>query len=431
MTRRSTCHKRPIDFLPITFILWSYWCLSQSTVVFGFNIVSTIKHGQRIRNYPTDSSWYSSNRVTKPKATTATATSLNIWWFGGSDTEQDDDSCELVAVRIERTSANSRRIAGSIVVPKPVDDVWAILTDYDNLAIHVPNLVESKRVNPGTTTTAGARNGMVNSNGRGGYPGDGSYRCRLFQKGAQKIVGFEFGASLTMDMTEQVLQNTARGGQGSRVFSPMATVQSLAKGGEEQKENINPFEEKKIIFRCVESQFFSEFDGEWKVTWTTDPDEPTKLASMVEYVVDVRPRGPVPVQALEWRIREDVPTNLRAVKAASIELGKAGVEALRKSQRKGRNGNVVGVVYKPISTPPPRLKAMTAGRLSSIRGVAAAGMDASSKPNWNSTNANVVAGATTATMMTRQKTKLAPVRVEWYEDETMAAYLNNRSRNKR
>lgn len=427
MTRRSTSHKKPIDFLPITFILWSYWCLSQSTVVFGFNIVSTTRHGQRIRNYPTVSSWYSSNHVSKPKATPATATSLNIWWFGGSDTEQDDDSCELVAVRIERTSANSRRIAGSIVVPKPVDDVWAILTDYDNLAIHVPNLVESKRVNPGATT-AGTRNGIVNSNGHAGFPGDGSYRCRLFQKGAQKIVGFEFGASLTMDMTEQVLQNTARGGQGSRVFSPMATVQSLSKE-QEEGENINPFEEKKIIFRCVESQFFSEFDGEWKVSWTTDPDDPTKLASMVEYVVDVRPRGPVPVQALEWRIREDVPTNLRAVKAASIELGKAGVEALRKSQRKGRNGSVV--VYKPISTPPPRPTAMTAGRLSSIRGVAAAGMDAKSKPNWNATNANVVAGATIATMMTRQKTKLAPVRVEWYEDETMAAYLNNRSRNKR
>mmetsp|Transcript_10089 Transcript_10089/g.27452 ORF Transcript_10089/g.27452 Transcript_10089/m.27452 type:complete len:108 (+) Transcript_10089:2-325(+) len=34
------------------------------------------------------------------------------------------------------------------------------------------------------------------------------------------------------------------------------------------------------------------------------------------YSVNVTPRGMVPVPALEWRIKEDVPSNLRAVKAA-------------------------------------------------------------------------------------------------------------------
>jgi len=398
MTRRNNTinknnpQKKMFNFLPVTslFIICC-WFLSRS-MVRGFAILPPTRQGQT-----TTFSSQLSSRIRKnsiPNATKHTkSTALNVWWFGGSDTEQDDDSCELVAVRIERTSPNSRRIAGSIVVPKPLDDVWAILTDYDNLAIHVPNLVESRRVN-----------GNVNSNrGGGGYPGDGSYQCRLFQKGAQKIVGFEFGASVTMDMTEQVLRTSNN--------LPVTMIQSLPDG-------FNPNLQKKIIFKCVESQFFSEFDGEWKVSWTADPDDPTKLASMVEYVVDVRPRGPVPVQALEWRIREDVPTNLRAVKAASIELGKEGVEALRNSQRKGRNGSIVA--YKPISVPPPRPpKAFTsAGRLSSVRG------------------GNVVAGggggggATTTTVtMTRQKTKLAPVRVEWYEDETMAAYLTNKSRN--
>ena len=114
-----------------------------------------------------------------------------VWWFGGTDNSvEDDDSCELVAVRIERTSPNSRRIAGDITVEAPIDDVWAILTDYDNLSTHVPNLVESKRVQ--------SRN--ANANGSDSVQGDGSYSCRLFQRGAQKIVGFEFGASVTMDM---------------------------------------------------------------------------------------------------------------------------------------------------------------------------------------------------------------------------------------
>ena len=47
-----------------------------------------------------------------------------------------------------------------------------------------------------------------------------------------------------------------------------------------------------------------------------------------EYTVGVRPCGPVPIQVLEWRIREDVPTNLRVVKAVSIDLGEEGVLAL-------------------------------------------------------------------------------------------------------
>ena len=63
--------------------------------------------------------------------------------MGSESVNQDGDSCELVAVRIERTSPNSRKIAGEITVDTPIADVWAILTDYDRLAVHVPNLVES------------------------------------------------------------------------------------------------------------------------------------------------------------------------------------------------------------------------------------------------------------------------------------------------
>jgi hypothetical protein len=298
-------------------------------------------------------------------------TALNVWWFGGSDNEDDDEICELVAVRIERTSSNSRRIAGDIIVPKPVNDVWAILTDYDNLSIHVPNLVASKRVNPDSDVE--------------GVPGDGSYQCRLYQKGAQKIVGFEFGASVTMDMTEAVHHAD---------------------------------EEKKITFKCVESKFFSEFDGYWKVTPTIDPDDPTSIASKVQYVVDVRPRGPVPVQALEWRIREDVPTNLRAVKAASIDLGEAGVLALRDSQRTGGDGSMNYSMGGKRSG-----GSQAAGRIANV--ATNTRRNAGSLMNRAATaSKKAVANATAP----RLQAKLSPVRVDWYEDETMAAYLNESSR---
>ena len=314
------------------------------------------------------------------KSSRDTSTSLNVWWFGGNNSENldADDECELVAVRIERTSANSRRIAGEIIVPKPIDDVWAILTDYDNLSIHVPNLVESRQVNP----SRGRRRASAQS-----VPGDGQYKCRLYQKGAQKIVGFEFGASVTMDMTESLLN-----------------------------------ENRLIGFKCVESQFFSEFDGEWIASPTIDPENPEQPSTKLKYTVDVRPRGPVPVTALEWRIREDVPTNLRAVKAASIDLGLEGVMELNDTLRSKRGGKVA------LS---PTLRATSAEVFQKGRGKV---VEVASNTRQNvgrmvnqaaTASSQAVANATAPKMQTR----LAPIRVDWYDDETMGAYLNRKNRN--
>lgn len=216
-------------------------------------------------------------------------TALNVWWFGGTENKdlEDEDSCELVAVMIERTSANSRQISGEITVPTPLSDVWAILTDYNRLAVHVPNLVDSKIV----------------SSGDRGYQGDGQYRCRLYQKGAQKIIGFEFGADVTMDMTE------------TTTAAPHTS---------------NDVQQRKILFKCVDSMFFTNFDGEWTATEVAGDNG--EVMTQLTYKVLVRPKGPVPVAALEWRIREDVPTNLRAVKRAAITVGEKGVLSTRQSR---------------------------------------------------------------------------------------------------
>ena len=259
----------------------------------------------------------------------------------------------------------------------------------DNLSTHVPNLVESKRVNPG-------RNAKST-----GVQGDGNYTCRLFQRGAQKIIGFEFGASVTMDMTEQILQARNNNIHSSINVNELALPASSS--NHQQPQDISVNEQKRILFKCVESQFFSEFDGEWKVSWVTDPDDPSKLATKIEYTVDVRPNGPVPVQALEWRIREDVPTNLRAVKAASMELGQDGVLALRDSQRYRRNGNV----QSSTSNSRSRVNMTSETRR---RG-----------PIGRLSNAGSSTGSS------NRFRRLSPVKVNWYEDETMAAYLKKRS----
>eukprot|EP00531_Pseudo-nitzschia_arenysensis_P018685 CAMPEP_0116124728 /NCGR_PEP_ID=MMETSP0329-20121206/5434_1 /TAXON_ID=697910 /ORGANISM="Pseudo-nitzschia arenysensis, Strain B593" /LENGTH=332 /DNA_ID=CAMNT_0003618725 /DNA_START=119 /DNA_END=1117 /DNA_ORIENTATION=+ len=252
--------------LPSIFLLAMLIAQSDLTSSFGLN-------SQTARTQPLLSQ-RSLSRQQQQQAQRTSSTALNVWWFGGTEqNEQDDDeSCELVAVRIERPTSNSRKIAGELSVPGvTVEDVWSILTDYDRLSIHVPNLKESK---------------IVRENSYGA-PGDGSYKCQLFQVGAQKIIGFDFSASVTMDMTEQILSASTSNAR-------------------------------KIHFKCAKSQFFSAFDGSWTVQEQLNPatGEPEVLCS---YDVLVKPKGPVPVAALEWRIREDVPTNLRAVKAATLK----------------------------------------------------------------------------------------------------------------
>ena len=379
---------------------------------------------------PQVNSFLPGSKITNPQqiantpfsASATSSTALNVWWFGGSpdiESNQDSDSCELVAVRIERTSANSRKIAGDITVPTPMEDVWAILSDYDRLATHVPNLVESRVV----------------SRPSRGEPGDGSYRCKLFQKGAQTIVGFEFGASLTMEMTEQVLAATEAN------------------------------QERKIGFRCVDSFFFSGFDGEWRAKEQIGPNG--EIETILNYVVDVRPKGPVPVAALEWRIREDVPTNLRAVKKAAVEVGQEGVLAYR-SQQGGRAApariDAPALAAQSESTARPRTVADVNGKAApaqtnaikratvrrrngitkdTLKVAARNSADALSKTNGRTNrvipqplpirnndqaarNGAKVANVNNANSNGRPQetnTRPLPVKVNWDTDETMAAYL--------
>ena len=279
------------------------------------------------------------------------STALNVWWFGGSEQNEaqgDDESCELVAVRIERPTSNSRKIAGELSVPGvTVDDVWSILTDYDRLSIHVPNLKESRIV----------RENNNNYSGKKSYPGDGSYKCQLYQVGAQKIIGFDFSASVTMDMTERILSASTSNAR-------------------------------KIYFKCADSQFFSTFDGSWTVQEQQNPTTGEKEV-LCSYDVLVKPKGPVPVAALEWRIREDVPTNLRAVKAATLGM---------------------------VGSSSPTMELAAVGVSS---GVAENKVARTTRTRSRNSKTKTIP-VPIATQRTRQ---LAAVAVDWERGETMAKYL--------
>eukprot|EP01039_Chlorochromonas_danica_P008148 gene8148-8990_t len=178
---------------------------------------------------------------------------------------------QMSDVAIEAPSLNTRRISANIIIDSPMDVVWSILTDYNHLSEHIPNLVESYLV-----------------------PGPQG-KTRLFQEGAQKIIGFDFRAAVVMDMSEE--------------------------RDEEQK----LAQEWKIRFKLVESKMLDAFDGAWTLKYHSRVVEFDNVLQQncyryktkLTYSVFVRPKGPVPVIALEWRIKEDIPLNLYAVKLAS------------------------------------------------------------------------------------------------------------------
>ena len=207
-----------------------------------------------------------------------------------------------VLVQIERTAQNERRISGQLTLNHIHDDtddineddligmsdLWNILTDYNNLSTHVPNLVESQIINARGSYNRNSKNTFDVKSSKYIHETKMKPGPRIYQRGAQRIWGFEFGADLTMDMRESVIDYTAQ----------------------------HPTIRRKCIldFQCVSSQFFSQFDGSWIVEESNEPSiHGVATTTTVKYVVDVRPKGFVPVAALEWRIKEDVPTNMLGI----------------------------------------------------------------------------------------------------------------------
>lgn len=256
---------------------------------------------------------------------------------------------------------NARRITASVVVDAPIDACWEIITDYNNLSTHVPNLVKSYEV-----------------------PSPSPSGTRIFQEGAQKIIGFDFRASLTMDMIEEDVDD-------SRAMT-----------------------ERKLSFKCVESSMFAQFDGTWTMRYHSRQRTFNNIKgeyvysykTQLTYSVFVRPKGIVPVLALEWRIREDVPTNLLGVKIASEaralrENNSSSLATLSPSSNptafSGISTNPNPFISYTTKSPPPSL---TTPAKSPTSYLSTARSDSSNVP-------------------------VKPVNGGWNTDETLASYINS------
>ncbi|GAB0496866.1 hypothetical protein MMPV_008187 [Pyropia vietnamensis] len=155
-------------------------------------------------------------------------------------------------VEITKSAWNKRGIRSSILIRASLPTVWSALTDYSRLATFIPNLAFSKqRFHP-------------------------SGGIRLEQWGVQRIVGFQFKAAVVLDMTEV---------------------------------GANDPKERAIDFTLASSRDFAAFFGSWRLSSVEGG------GTWLEYDVNIQPKGLVPVKAVEWRIKEDVPSNLLAVRS--------------------------------------------------------------------------------------------------------------------
>jgi ribosome-associated toxin RatA of RatAB toxin-antitoxin module len=83
-------------------------------------------------------------------------------------------------VVVERLSLGPqrRRLLATVIIPRPVEQVWRVLTDYDNLASFIPNLSFSRQLP---------------------HPNGG---LRLEQVGSRCFLNLRFCARVVLDMVE-------------------------------------------------------------------------------------------------------------------------------------------------------------------------------------------------------------------------------------
>lgn len=179
-------------------------------------------------------------------------------------------------VVIERPLPNRRVVSSDILINTPLDTVWKVLSDYSRLAEFIPNLAMSNLL----------------PHPKGGI--------RLQQCGVQKILGFEFKAAVTMDMDEV---------------------------------HANSDSMRAIDFGLVESRDFKVFEGSWIMEANAGDSEKTVL----KYRVTIVPRGLVPVKAIEWRIGEDIPDNMDAVKRECERRKRQEAVLLRRAAVRAQN----------------------------------------------------------------------------------------------
>ena len=96
----------------------------------------------------------------------------------GRGLQTSADSGTAIEQTMERLPQGTRRLAAEIKSPLPVQLLWDVLTDYENLSRFIPNLSTSELIQ---------RQGQT---------------VRLQQVGSQQLLGLRFSAQVQLELTE-------------------------------------------------------------------------------------------------------------------------------------------------------------------------------------------------------------------------------------
>jgi ribosome-associated toxin RatA of RatAB toxin-antitoxin module len=96
----------------------------------------------------------------------------------GRGLQTSADSGTAIEQTMERLPQGTRRLAAELKSPLPVQLLWDVLTDYENLSRFIPNLSSSELIQ---------RQGQT---------------VRLQQVGSQQLLGLRFSAQVQLELTE-------------------------------------------------------------------------------------------------------------------------------------------------------------------------------------------------------------------------------------
>lgn len=236
----------------------------------------------------------------------------------------NEDQCLVpgeAVVRVEKAAENSRRIFAGIDIMASVDDVWNVLTDYENLHQVVPNLV----VNEVLELYDGQEGGLdyeihpdVNKEDEINALKEISYKlkgAKLKQVGKAKVVGVNFSSRMTVEVREWP--------NGI----PFVDETAGYDGSAERRRKLEryrfprPFAISRLPTRDISMQSVENDDGELRLyqgVWRMQPlpgCAPEGGAAMrLTYAVEVSPRPYLPVALVEGRLPQDLCNNLMAIR---------------------------------------------------------------------------------------------------------------------
>ena len=135
--------------------------------------------------------------------------SLAAETFAGARAKSQVSRAADVTVHTEKLAGQQRRIFAFTEIPATAEQVWQVITDYDNLASFIPNLSCSKRL----------------SHPEGGI--------RLEQMGSQCFLNIKFCARVVLDMVEafpqelrfSMVEGDFRQFEGKWTLEPVAETQ--------------------------------------------------------------------------------------------------------------------------------------------------------------------------------------------------------------